>query len=98
MLMKDKPQPYFDLCFGKRAAEELYVVKEDPDQVRNVAARPEFANVKKELAERVEQWMKNAGDPRATNPHTDCWDREPCDGNDLNWVPVRAVNNHVGTH
>jgi hypothetical protein len=33
-LMKDKPSPYFDLCFGKRPAEELYVLKNDQDQAR----------------------------------------------------------------
>ncbi len=80
MLMKDKPQPYFDLCFGKRPAEELYDLKTDPDQVKNVAGRPEFARVKNELALRVEEWMKKTGDPRAIHPHTDFWDRAPYSG------------------
>ena len=87
MLMKDKPQPYFDLCFGKRAAEELYVLKDDPDQVRNVAARPEFVQVKNELAARVDKWMKDTGDPRTTNPHTDFWDRVPYTGAKFKGAP-----------
>ncbi len=80
MLMKDKPQPYFDLCLGKRPAEELYVLKSDPEQVKNVATRPEWAGVKKGLAARVEEWMRSTGDPRATNPQTDFWDRAPYTG------------------
>jgi N-sulfoglucosamine sulfohydrolase len=87
MLMKDKPQPYFDLCLGKRPAEELYVVKDDPDQVKNVAAQPHFAKVKAELAARVQGWMKSTGDPRATNPHTDFWDRAPYSGAKFKGAP-----------
>ncbi len=80
MLMKEKPQPYFDLCLGKRPGEELYVVKDDPDQVKNVAEMPQFAKVKAELAAKVQAWMVATGDPRAKNPHTDFWDREPYSG------------------
>lgn len=87
MLMKDKPQPYFDLCLGKRPAEELYVVKDDPDQVKNVAAQLKFAKVKAELAARVQGWMKSTGDPRATNPRTDFWDRAPYSGAKFKGAP-----------
>jgi arylsulfatase A-like enzyme len=87
MLMKDKPEPYFDLCFGKRPAEELYVLKSDPDQINNVAARPEFAKIKNELAARVHEWMKATQDPRATNPHTDFWDRAPYSGAKFKGAP-----------
>src|SRR5262249_50731303 len=31
---------YFDNAFGKRPAEELYDVRKDPDQVKNLAADP----------------------------------------------------------
>ena len=87
MLMRDKPQPYFDLCLAKRPAEELYVLKEDPDQVKNVAAEPHYAKVKSELAARVQTWMKESGDPRATNPHTDFWDRAPYSGTKFKGAP-----------
>lgn len=80
MLMKEKPQPYFDLCFGKRPVEELYVLKNDRGQVTNVAGRAEFAKIKNELAAKVETWMRATGDPRASNPHTDFWDRVPYSG------------------
>lgn len=87
MLIKDKPQPFFDLCFAKRPAEELYVLKSDPDQVNNVAARPEFATVKNDLAAKVAEWMKNTQDPRATDPHTDFWDRAPYSGAKFKGAP-----------
>ena len=78
--MKDKPQPYFDLCLGKRPAAELYVLKDDPGQVRNVAGQPQYAKVERDLAARVQAWMKATGDPRFANPQTDFWDRAPYSG------------------
>jgi hypothetical protein len=87
MLMKDKPQPYFDLCFGKRPAEEFYILKSDPDQINNVAARPEFAKIKNDLAAHVHEWMKTTQDPRAANPHTDFWDRAPYSGAKFKGAP-----------
>jgi len=87
MLMNDKPQPYFDLCLGKRPAEELYVVTTDPDQIHNVASQPEFAKVKAELAARVAGWMKSTGDPRSADPHTDFWDRAPYSGAKFKGAP-----------
>jgi arylsulfatase A-like enzyme len=87
MLMADKPQPYFDLCMGKRPAEELYVVKDDPDQVKNVASDPKYAAVKRQLAARVDAWMKATGDPRAQNPHTDFWDLAPYTGAKFKGAP-----------
>jgi arylsulfatase A-like enzyme len=87
MLMKDRPEPYFDLCFGKRPAEELYILKDDPDQVSNVATRVEFAGAKKELAGKVDEWMKKTDDPRASNPHTGFWDRAPYSGAKFKGAP-----------
>jgi hypothetical protein len=71
LLLKEKPAPYFDLVFGKRPEEELYDVKNDPDQVRNLARD---SKVTKELRARVVRWMEETGDPRATGP-TDFWDK-----------------------
>jgi arylsulfatase A-like enzyme len=35
-------QPLFDLAFAKRPPEELHDLEEDPSQVRNVAADPDY--------------------------------------------------------
>lgn len=69
-------KPLFELCFGKRPAEELYDVINDPDQIRNIAAEPFYAKVKAALSARVDQWMSDTGDPRV-DPANDAWDYFP---------------------
>jgi arylsulfatase A-like enzyme len=64
---------YRELAFGHRPAEELYALREDPQQLNNVAAVAAYAEVRRELRERVERWMRETGDPRV-NPHYDGWD------------------------
>jgi N-sulfoglucosamine sulfohydrolase len=59
-----KVKPFFDLGFGKRPAEELYDLKKDPFNVTNVAQMAEYASVKKELSEKLLQWMQDEKDPR----------------------------------
>ena len=57
----------YDLNFGKRPPEELYVVADDPDQVVNVANRPEYAKIKKELSNRLNAKLVDVQDPRETS-------------------------------
>jgi N-sulfoglucosamine sulfohydrolase len=75
---KDEPgiKSLFQLCFGKRPAEELYDLKADPDQLVNLAGDPRHAAAKKELAGRVDAWMRETKDPRV-DPSYDEWDRYP---------------------
>ncbi|MFN4259467.1 MAG: sulfatase [Gemmataceae bacterium] len=63
---KDDPQvkPLYELAFAKRPAEELYDLKKDPDQLRNVAGDPKYAAVQKQLAERLLAELKASDDPR----------------------------------
>ncbi len=68
--------PFFALSFGKRPAEELYDLRADPDQLVNLAGRPEFAAVQRELRGRVEAWMRATADPRL-DPAYDGWDAMP---------------------
>ncbi len=56
---------YYRLSFGKRPAEELYRVTEDPDNVENLAADPQYAVIKEELRTEMEAKLKAQGDPRA---------------------------------
>ncbi len=72
---RDDPavKPLYELGFGKRPAEELYDLRADPDQVRNVAAEPEYAAVKAELSRRLAEVMQQTGDPRLE----DAFDRPP---------------------
>lgn len=78
---KDDPAmaKYLALIFDKRPAEELYDLKTDPGQVTNVAGNPAYSEKLKELRGRVDQWMKNTGDPRV-DPSHDGWDHFPYHG------------------
>ena len=64
------------LIFGKRPAEELYDLRQDPHQVVNVAGQPGYAEELARLRARVETWMQATGDPR-TDPAYDGWDTFP---------------------
>jgi uncharacterized sulfatase len=57
---------HFDHAFGPRPTEELYDLRRDPDQTRNVAADPAHAAAKAELAARLMRELTAAGDPRVT--------------------------------
>lgn len=75
---RDDPQfaRHFELCFAKRPAEELYDLQKDPHQVVNVAGRKEYAQVQRRLRARLERWMRDTADPRAT-VDDDRWDHYP---------------------
>jgi len=88
-LMRGKPQPFFDLCFAKRPAEELYDLRNDPGQVRNVATDPAYAATLRGLSGRVDAWMRQTGDPRAAEPRTTRWDKVPYTGPKFNGLPPR---------
>ena len=54
----------YALGFGKRPAEELYDVRNDPHHMRNLAGDPAFAAQKRALAERLAGVLREQGDPR----------------------------------
>ena len=64
--LDDEHRRCHDLAFDKRPAEELYVLADDPDQLRNVAGNPEYADVKADLAARLTNYLQKTGDPRET--------------------------------
>lgn len=70
---------HISLVFGKRPAEELYDLRRDPDQLNNVADKPEYAEALKQHRERVDLWMKQSHDPRV-DPKYDAWDAFPYHG------------------
>jgi hypothetical protein len=55
---------YFDINFAKRPAEELYDLRRDPDQIKNLATDLALAATKAKLAARVDAWMQETKDPR----------------------------------
>lgn len=55
---------FWQLCFGKRPAEELYDLKADPDCVRNLADDPAYAKQKQQLKQQMVAELKEQNDPR----------------------------------
>jgi N-sulfoglucosamine sulfohydrolase len=56
----------YDYAFAKRPGEELYDLRNDPDEMTNLAADPAYAETKRELAARLLKTLADAGDPRVT--------------------------------
>ena len=55
---------HYDYAFAKRPAEELFDLRADPDQVKNVAGEKEYEATRKQSAERLTKTLTDAGDPR----------------------------------
>ncbi len=89
-----KIKPFFELATAKRSAEELYDLKADPWQLHNLADDPKHAKTREKLAGQLQAWMAKTGDPRATNPNDDRWDKYPYYGSIEPWVyPKKPVAN-----
>jgi len=61
---REKYPELFRLAFGKRPAEELYAVRQDPFNMRNLAGSPQYQAVRKDLAARLGAYLKRTQDPR----------------------------------
>ena len=51
---------------GKRPREELYVLKDDPDQIHNVATDENYSKIKAQLNRKLMGQLKRLKDPRVT--------------------------------
>ncbi len=69
VLHRDDPQwkPYFERAYGRRPRQELYVLKDDPGQLHNVAAEPEYAEVAAQLEQQLLGVLTQTHDPRVVN-------------------------------
>jgi N-sulfoglucosamine sulfohydrolase len=59
-------RPFAQRAFGKRPARELYDVRHDPYELKNVAEEPAFQETASSLDARLTAELKAMGDPRAT--------------------------------
>ncbi|MEI6235501.1 MAG: sulfatase [Planctomycetota bacterium] len=59
-------QWHYDFAFGKRPAEQLFDLRNDPYQTVNVADQTGYAEVKRELSDRLMKVLTETGDPRVT--------------------------------
>jgi len=55
---------YWQWCFGKRPVEELYRISADRQCLDDLAARPEYQEVKQSLRAQMVRELKAQGDPR----------------------------------
>lgn len=74
---------YLQLAVAKRPAEELFDIVKDPGCLNNLAARPEFATVRAQLAKQLEDYLRQTGDARILNGG-EIWETYP------RYSPIRA--------
>lgn len=58
---------YYDLCFAKRPAVELYDCQKDPYQINNLAGDAKYAGTVKKLCKQLTAYLKKTEDPRFTD-------------------------------
>lgn len=67
-------------CFTKpRPAEELYDIQADPQELKNLAADPQYAATRQELRAALDQWRRETGDTVPDPRPPDQYDRETGD-------------------
>ena len=76
---KDDPKvkSFFDLGMGMRPAIELFDVKNDPDELHNLAEDPKYATIKIDLIKKMDDYLVKTKDPRAIGGDTKIWDTAP---------------------
>lgn len=80
--------PFFARGFAKRAAEELYDLKNDPQQLNNIASDKRYRKVVSGLKKRMHEWQMSTGDPRASGSGV-MFDRYPYFGPPVDGAPSR---------
>lgn len=59
-----KVRPYYDHAYGKRAREELFDLKKDPHQMKNVAMDPAYVEIAGKLRTQLMKELADTKDPR----------------------------------
>ncbi len=64
--VRDDPKwrDHYEWVYGRRPREELYDLRKDPDQTKNVATDPVHAEARAELEKRLLAELEHTGDPR----------------------------------
>lgn len=76
--IQDDPQykQYIDWAIGKRPSEELYDLRADPDQVKNLARLPEYQAQRDKMFKQLMRVLVETEDPRIFG-EGDAFDRPP---------------------
>ena len=70
-----------DIFIAPRPYEELYDVKNDPDQLLNLASLPRYSEKLNEMRSKIKRWQSETGDTTPDDITYDWYDRET--GNEL---------------
>ena len=64
--VRDDPKwrDHYEWVYGRRPREELYDLRKDPDQTKNVATDPAHAEARAQLEKRLLAELERTGDPR----------------------------------
>ncbi|MEO1529819.1 MAG: sulfatase [Planctomycetota bacterium] len=77
-----------DAAVALRPAEELYDIRSDPACLNNLAEEPALESTRKELSNRLEDYLRKTGDVRVTSPENgDVWETYPR-VSQLRWFPT----------
>ncbi len=81
-------EPFFHLAVDRRPSEELFDIQKDPACLENLAAKPEFADVRTRLSERLMDYLTQTGDARVLDADGgDIWETYPRYSG-LRWFPT----------
>jgi len=61
---KEEIVKMFEMGFKKRPAEELYDLKNDPDQMNNISLNERYSEIKQKLAFQLNEYLVKSKDPR----------------------------------
>ena len=70
-------KPLFELGMGKRSAEELFDIVNDPNELHNLASDPAYKGIKEKLATEMQAYLTQTSDPRAIGGDVTIWDEAP---------------------
>jgi N-sulfoglucosamine sulfohydrolase len=70
----EEVRPYFDMAHARRPEFELFDVKTDYDNLNNLAGKPEYAEIEKELKDTLLQELTETEDPRVVGPDREIFD------------------------
>lgn len=80
VMTKQADDPYLNrylyLAVGKRPAEELYDIENDPDCINNLALNPKFEEITERLRNRLTKMLEETGDP-LTAGNLEIWENYP---------------------
>jgi N-sulfoglucosamine sulfohydrolase len=70
---------FFNIAFGRRPEEELFDLRTDPHQAKNVAGEKDYEPIRQKLSARLMKVLQETGDPRVTGDGT-TFDKPPFSG------------------